>query len=145
MYPLFSFATIASVAAIHILLAVVLLYSTWALSAADDTASCRELYSAIARDDNVEIVEALIKVAPVECSLYKAIDSKWTVLSWAAYKGHTTIVDSLLKFGADPNIKNNVSIYLYLNVYLYTNVYIYIYICMCILYMPTVLLMCMKY
>jgi len=107
MYPLFSFAMIASVAAIHILLAVVLLYSTLALSAADDTAGCRELYSAIARDDNVEIVEALIKVAPVECSLYKAIDSKWTVLSWAAEKGHTTIVDSLLKSGADPNIKNN--------------------------------------
>ena len=124
MYPLFSFAMIASVAAIHILLAVVLLYSTWALSAADDTASCRELYSAIARDDNVEIVEALIKVAPVECSLYKAIDSKWTVLSWAAYKGHTTIVDSLLKSGADPNTKDEVSIYLYLNVYLYTHVYI---------------------
>ena len=72
----------------------------------------------------MEIVEALIKVAPVECSLYSAKDSKWTVLSWAAIKGHTTIVDSLLKSGADPNIKDQVSIYLYLNVYLYTHVYL---------------------
>ena len=133
MYPLFSFAMIASVAAIRILLAVVLLYSSWA-SAADDTAGCRELYSAILKDDNVEIVEALIKVAPIECSLYKAIDSKWTVLSWAAEKGHTTIVDSLLKSGADSNIKDEVSIYLYLNLYLYTHVCIYIYIYVCAFY-----------
>ena len=68
MYPLFSFAMIAEVAAILILLAVLLL-----LSSSSDTAGCRELYSAIARDDSVEIVEALIKVAPVECSLNVSI------------------------------------------------------------------------
>ena len=47
-------------------------------------------------------------------------------------KNHTAIVDSLLKSGADPNIKMKVSIYLYPNFYLYTHVHLYV--CICYIY-----------